>query len=161
MTNSIVPLALAVVIIMAFRVRRMMTAQVFRPAMIWARVVILAILGIVVLIVEMRTRVTLLGIAGGFLVGLLLAAYSLTHTTFDQESEPPRYKTNPYIGAVIVALFAIRILYDGLSARAHAVHPGPVNPFQVSWLAALLYFLFVAYWDAYYIGLIRRFRKHD
>ncbi len=161
MKSSIVPLALAVVIIMAFRVRRMMTAQVFRPAMIWARVVVLSLLGVVVLLMEMRTRVTLFGIAGGFLLGLLLAAYSLTHTTFDQAGDPPRYKTNPYIGAVIVALFAIRILYDGLSARAQAAHPGPVNPFHVSWLAALFYFLFVAYWDTYYLGLIRRFRGRD
>lgn len=159
--NNIVPLSIAVVVIMAFRVRRMMAEQMFRAATAWARVVVLSLLGVIFLFVEMRSRITLAGVAGGFIAGLVLAGYSLTHTRFNHDSDPPKYQTNPYIGAVVITLFAIRILYDALQARAKMVHPGPVNPLAVSWLAALLYFLFVAYWGAYYMGLIRTFKTGD
>lgn len=158
--TGIAPVILVVVIVMAFRVRRTMTEQPYRALTIWIRTLLLGALGLYVLYVEMRSIDTLLGVAGGLVAGLILAGYSLSHTTFNLKENPPRYKTNPYIGAVVVTLFAIRILYDAMSVRAKVAHPGPINPINVSWLAALLYFLFVAYWIAYYIGIIRRLGSH-
>lgn len=155
MTSRLIPIALAVVVVMAFRVRRTMSEQVYRSATIWSRVVLLSLLGLFVLVVEMHSVTSLAGVAAGLILGLVLGGYSLRHTAFQKSVDPPRYKTNPYIGAVVVTLFAVRILYDAMLAHAHISHPGPVNPFAASWLAALLYFLFVAYWDVYYIGLIR------
>ncbi len=157
--NSFIPLAIAVVLIMAFRVRRMMTEQVFRSTTVWTRVVLLSILGLVVLMVEMRSVLTLAGVAVGFVLGLILGGLSLQHTRFNKKADPPRYQTNPYIGAVVVVLFVVRVLYDATRAHARTVGSGPVNPLALSWIAALLYFLFVAYWDVYYIGLLRIFRK--
>ncbi len=154
----LIPVIIAVVVVMAFRVRRSMAEQVFRSATIWTRVVLLGALALVVLLWEMRSVITLAGVAGGLILGLILGGYSLQHTTFRHDSEPPRYKTNPYIGGAVVTLFAIRILYDAMLARARAGHAGPINPLASSWLAALLYFLFVAYWGVYYIGLLRTFR---
>jgi hypothetical protein len=156
--NEIVPLGLAVIVILGFRARRMMTEQVYRSYTIWARVVLLTALGLFVLLLEMRSRLSLLGVAGGFLLGVVLGGYSLSRTQFWPDADPPRYKTNPYIGLAVVALFAIRVLYDALQAHARLGHAGAVDPLAVSWLAALLYFLFVAYWEVYYIGLISRFR---
>ncbi len=154
----LIPVIIAVVVVMAFRVRRSMTEQVFRSATVWTRVVLLGVLALIVLAWEMRSVITLAGVAGGLILGLILGGYSLQHTTFHRDSDPPRYKTNPYIGAAVVTLFAIRILYDAMVARAHAGHAGPINPLSDSWLAALLYFLFVAYWGVYYIGLLRTLR---
>lgn len=154
----LVTIVIAVVVVMAFRVRRSMTEQPFRSATIWARVVLLGVLALLVLAWEMRSVITLAGVAGGLILGLMLGGYSLQHTSFRHDSDPPRYKTNPYIGAAVVTLFAIRILYDAMVARAQAGHAGPINPLSSSWLAALLYFLFVAYWGVYYIGLLRTFR---
>lgn len=152
-------LVAAVVVVMTFRLRGMMREQVFNATTVWTRVVVLSFLGLVVLVYEMRSVVTLAGLGGGFILGLILGGISLQRTRFRKDATPPRYQTNPYIGAAVVTLFVIRILYDALQARAHAHGGGPVNPLAVSWLASLLYFLFVAYWDVYYIGLIRTFKK--
>lgn len=161
MTHSLIPMIVAVLVIMAFRVRRTMTEQIFRPTTVWARIVILTLGGVFVLAIEMRSIATLAGVAGGLVLGLVLAGYSLRHTVVHRDAVPPRYKTNPYIGSLVVVLLVVRILYDAAQARAHALHPGPVNPFSVSWLAALLYFLFVVYWAVYYIGLLRTFRNQS
>lgn len=157
--NSIVPLALAVIVLMALRLRRMMTDQSYNAVTIWTRLGLLGVLAIVVLLVEMASHVALLGSAAGFVLGLLGGAYSLNHTVFHFDSDPQSYRTNPYIGSAVITLFAIRVLYDALEAHRRLGHPGAVNPLAVSWLAGLLYFLFVAYWGAYYFGIIRAFRR--
>lgn len=153
--TSLLFLIIAIVIVMAFRVRRTMTEQPYRPATLWPRVILLGALGVFVIAVEMRSVVDLAGVAGGLLVGLALGGYSLTHTKFSRGSNPPRYKTNPYIGALVVTLFAIRLIYDASLAHAQLGHAGAVNPIGASWISAFLYFLFVAYWEVYYIGVIR------
>lgn len=157
--TQIIPLALAVIVLMAFRMRRMMSDQPYRAATVWTRVVLLSMLAVVVLIVEMRSQAALLGVAGGFVLGIVAGGYSLTHTQFHFDSNPPRYRTNPYIGSAVIAVFAIRVLYDEVRAHQQLRHSGVINPLAVSWLAALLYFVFVAYWGVYYIGLIRTFRR--
>ena len=158
--NSIVPLAIAVVVLMALRVRRLMTDQPYHSVTMWTRLALLALLTLLVLLVEMRSRTAILGSAGGLIVGFAAGGYSLSHTTFHFDTSPPSYRTNPYIGSVVVTLFAIRVLYDALEAHRRLGHPGAVNPLAVSWLAGLLYFLIVAYWGVYYFGLIRAFRQH-
>lgn len=153
--SGLIPIILVVIVVMAFRVRRTMKEQPFRPATIWPRTVLLGLLGLAVIAVEMRTVETIAGVAGGLILGLLLGGYSLSHTRFTKDSNPPRYKTNPYIGAVVVTLFAIRVLYDASLAHAQLGHAGAVIPIGATWISALLYFLFVAYWEVYYIGVIR------
>lgn len=158
--KGIIPLVIAVVAIMGFRLRRVMRDQPYRSATVWTRVVLLCILAVVFFVVEMRTRIALAGVAGGFLAGLVLGGLSLRQTHFDFSSDAPSYRTNPYIGSVVVALFAIRILYDALQQRAKSGHAvGAINPLAVSWPSALLYFLFVSYWGVYYVGLIRAFQR--
>jgi len=155
--EKLLPIAAVVVVVLAVRTRRTMTEQAFHSATVWGRIILLSLLGLWVLVVEMRSELGLAGVAGGLVLGLILGGYSLRHTVFNMAVNPPRYKTNPYIGAVVVALFAIRILYDAMSARTRVSHGGAVDPIAVSFVAALLYFLFVAYWDVYYIGLLRLF----
>ena len=46
----LIPVIIAVVVVMAFRVRRSMAEQVFRSATIWTRVVLLGALALVVLL---------------------------------------------------------------------------------------------------------------
>ncbi|NMP21288.1 hypothetical protein [Sulfobacillus harzensis] len=133
-----------------------MTEQPYRPATLWPRVFLLGALGIFVIVVEMRTVVNLAGVAGGLIIGLALGGYSLTHTEF--HTNPPRYKTNPYVGALVATLFAVRLLYDAAMAHAQLGHQGAVNPIGASWISALLYFLFVAYWEVFYLGVIRRLK---
>ncbi len=158
--TSFLPLAVAVVVVMGLRVRRMMTEQVYRPATIWSRVVLLVLLAVFILGREAQSRLGLAGIAVGFIGGLILGGFSLRHTRFRYDADSPGYQTNPYIGALVVVLFAIRILYDASAMRALNTHLGAIDPLSSGWLSALLYFLFVAYWGVYYIGLIRAFKRH-
>lgn len=157
--GELIPVIAVVVVVLAVRTRRTMKEQPFHSATVWARIILLCALAIFVLIIEMRSRETLAGVAAGLIIGLLLGGYSLSHTTYNWHEDPPRYKTNPYIGAMVVALFAIRILYDALTLRAATHHVGPIDPITVSWFSALLYFLFIAYWNVYYIGLLRRVQE--
>lgn len=158
--SSFILLALAVVVLMTLQIRRMAAEQVYRPTTIWVRVVLLSLLGVLVLFVEMGSIASLAGVAGGFIAGLALGGWSLSRTHIHRDADPPRYQSNPYVGAIIIVLFAIRVLYDATEVRARLGNPvGPIDPLSVSWLAALLYFLFVTYWNVYYIGLIRTFQK--
>jgi CDP-diglyceride synthetase len=158
--TSFIALAMAVVVLMALQVRRMAAEQVYRPVTIWVRVGLLCLLGVLVLLVEMGSIAALAGIAAGLIAGLALGGWTLSHTRVHRDADPRRYQTNPYVGAVIIVLFAIRLLYDATEARARLGNTaGPVDPLSVSWMAALLYFLFVTYWNVYYIGLIRMFKK--
>lgn len=158
--NSFIPLVLAVIVLMALQIRRMAKELVYRPFTIWVRVILLSVLGLFVLSLEMGSRASLAGVAGGFLLGLALGGWSLSRTHFHRDADPPWYQTSPYVGAVIIVLFATRVLYDAMQARLRlGNHAGPIDPLAVSWLAALLYSLFVTYWNVYYIGLIRTFQK--
>lgn len=154
MNGGLIPLIIAVVVVMAFRVRRTMREQPYRSGTVWTRLVLLGVLGLFVLLMEARSVVSMAGVAGGMILGLILGGLSLRHTRFDVSQDPPRYQTNPYIGAIVVTLFAVRVLYDAEIARS--LHPhGAVNPVSATWLSGLLYFLFVVYWVVYYIGVIR------
>lgn len=162
MNTQWIPVIIVVVIFVGVRMRRTMTSQIYRATTLWTRIVVLSALGVYVIAIEMQSVISLAGVAGGLIGGLVLGGYSLKHTTVDFQANPPRYRTNPYIGAVVVGLFVVRILYDVLTIRHQvAGHRGAVNPISLGWTAALLYFLFVAYWDVYYIGLLRLFRVHQ
>ncbi|PSR23327.1 MAG: hypothetical protein C7B45_03135 [Sulfobacillus acidophilus] len=158
--TSFIVLAMAVVALTALQIRRMAAEQVYRPTTIWVRVVLLLLFGILVLLVDMGSVIALAGIAAGLVAGLALGGWSLSRTRVFRDADPGRYQTNPYVGAVIIMLFAIRLLYGATEARARLGNPaGPVDPLSTSWVAALLYFLFVTYWTVYYIGVIRTFQK--
>ena len=158
--KNFIPMAIVVVVLMGLRVRRMMVEQIYRPATVWTRLALLVLLALFILIRQMGSHAALAGVALGFVAGLVLGGYSIQRTHFNFEATPPRYKTNPYIGALVVTLFAIRILYDIMMARYQHPRLSAVDPIASNWLSATLYFLFVAYWGVYYVGLIRGFRQH-
>ena len=158
---SALPLAILIVVVVGLRARRTMTSQLVRPVMLIGRLVVLGLLSIVLLLGMVPQTMMFLGIVIGLGIGLVLAFYSLKHTQFESAHDGLRYKTNPYIGGIVLLLVVLRIVVDihnsssifqnqNSSHATMAISQGPLTVF--------LYFLFLGYWMFYYIGVLRRSR---
>lgn len=152
--TTVLPIVLIVLAVLYMRVRRTMTAQPVRAPMMISRIIMLALLGALVGGGLVATGPTIGGIVAGVVVGIGGAFFSLAHTEWDTTGSEIRYKANPYIGSVVVALVLIRIVMD----MATLSKAGSSVLVTESPLTLALYYLFVAYWIVYYLGIVRHTR---
>lgn len=151
---TVLPIVVVVLAVLYMRVRRTMTAQPVRAPMMISRIIMLALLGALVGGGLIATGPTIGGIVAGIVVGIGGAFFSLQHTQWDTTGSEIRYKANPYIGSVVVALVLIRIVMD----LATLSRGGSSVLVTQSPLTLALYYLFVAYWIVYYMGIVRHTR---
>ena len=159
---SSLPLVILIVVVVGLRARRTMTSQLVRPVMLIGRLVVLTLLGIVILLGMVPQIMMFLGIIVGLGIGFGLAFFGLRHTQFETASDGLRYKTNPYIGGIVVLLVVLRIVVDihsSSSIFANQNSPNATMALSQGPLTVFLYFLFLGYWVFYYIGVLRRSRR--
>jgi len=97
--------------------------------------------------------------AAGAALGVALSVYGLRHTRFEQADGAQFYVPNPYIGLTLSALLMARLawrlwqLWPVLSQPGATLPPafgGTVGPLTLLMIGALL-----AYYGAYYLGILR------
>ncbi len=151
---TVLPILLVVLAVLLFRIRRTMTAQPVRTPMLISRIIMLAVLGALVGGGLVPNGLIIVSIVVGLVVGVGGAFLSLYYTQWDTTGPEVRYKANPYIGSIVVALVVIRIVMDMATFSAG----GSSILVTESPLTLVLYYLFVAYWIVYYMGVVRRAR---
>lgn len=155
-----IPILVMVLAIVFLRIRRTVTSQPINRTRLVTRIVVLALIGIfLVMSSGSQGTLGLLGVLGGIVVGLALAYLSLRHTIFTIHSNQVLYKANPYIGALVIALLIARIFVDAPLYTHTALHEAGPTHVTLNPLSLVLYFIFVAYWIAYYLGVMRRARE--
>lgn len=151
---TVLPIVVIVLGVLFLRIRRTMTPQPVRSPMLISRMIMLAVLGALVGGGLIATRSVILAIVAGIVVGIGGAFFSLNYTQWDTTGPEVRYKANPYIGSIVVALVLIRIVLD----MATFTTGGSLLLVTQSPLTLALYYLFVAYWVVYYMGVVRHAR---
>ncbi len=144
------------------RMRRTFGRQRVQPRRLRIRITLLALIGALLLVAAGHApggdAWTFGGICAGAACGVLLALLGLRHTRFEATADGRFYTPHTYIGVAITALFFGRLIYDLLqfshnAAAVSALHgagPNPYNPVTLALSGA-----FIAYYLAYYLGVLR------
>ncbi len=142
------------------RMRRTFGRQRVQPRRLRVRISLLGGIGALLLVAGGQDVWLLGGICAGALCGALLALLGLRHTRFEATAEGRFYTPHTYIGLAVTALFFGRLIYDLLqfshdAAAISALHgagpgPNPYNPVTLGLSGA-----FIAYYLAYYLGVLR------
>ncbi len=155
---ELLPIILIIAVILGLRARRTMTVQPVRAVMLIGRMVILALLAAVVALNSTPNWMLYASALAGLGAAWLASQYSLRLTRFEKTQEALAYRTNPYVGAAVIALTVVRLILDtnsGLALKVSSPGSGPARLSQGP-LTMLVYFLFLGYWFFYYWGILRR-----
>ena len=143
------------------RMRRSFGRQRVQPRPMAIRIGIFGLLGIGLLAMSARAPWSLAGVFVGAALGALLSLLALRHTQFEATAEGRFYVPHTYLGLTVTALFLIRLVYDFMLFRADATLPsagvGPAT-FHESPLTLAVSGVFIGYYIAYYLGVLRRSR---
>lgn len=157
------PLALIPVVAWAVwrRVRRQFGLQPIQRKRMIGRVVIFALLAVLIVPVAMHDLRLLSGLGGGIVAGAALGLLGLRLSRF--ELDPVKgdcYVPNPYIGALVTALFLIRLLWRFSMLAPQMQDPTGATPpihgpaMGQSPLTLAMFGLFVGYYICYFTGLL-------
>lgn len=145
------------------RARRSFGRQRIRTRPMTMRIVVLSLAGAFVLVAAGPDVRTLAALLLGGACGAVLASIALRHTRFELTAEGRFYTPHRYIGLAVTALFLGRIAYDFLvlyhgmpniaPGRGQYPAPGHYTPLTLAVSGA-----FIAYYLAYYIGVLRKSR---
>ncbi len=126
--------------------------------MLIGRMVVLALLAIVILLNSTPEWLLYAGCLLGVAAAWFFSRYSLRLTHFEKAQDTLTYRTNPYIGAVVVAVTVIRLIINTQSVLALKVSAPPSGPIQVSQgpLTMAVFFFFLGYWFLYYLGILKK-----
>ena len=162
-TPTIVLIALAPLIIwrMYSRIRRLVGRQRLSRIRPWVSVVLFPLLVLLVALVVRRHGVALATLAGGLVIGGLLAMYGLRLTRFERTEQGLFYTPNAHLGIAISLLFVGRILYRLIEVYAGGL-PSGGSDFVRSPITLAIFGTLAGYYVAYAIGLLRwRFRSRS
>jgi hypothetical protein len=143
------------------RFRRLFGRQPLQPARLKARVVILSVVSLLLAVRGLQSANLALAGFGGAAAGAALAYLGLRLTRFDATPNGIFYTPNRYIGAILSALLLSRlayrfgVLYPAMQA-AHASSGDPFAGYRGSALTVALFGVVIAYYIAYYAGLLIR-----
>ena len=146
------------------RVRRAVGRQRFNARRLKIRVAILTVFGLLLLAAASRTAILLAALIGGSACGVALGYLALRHTRIDSTAEGCFYTPHTYIGLSVTTVFLVWMVYDyfdayhALAAAAAAGAPGTTLPPE-SPLTLAISGVFIAYYAAYSLGLLRRSRS--
>jgi len=159
MNNHIITLAvMAVVIVWVVyrRVQRSIGFQRFVKRRIYARIAIIAVIGALMLASGVVHPIAYVGDAAGLLVGTALALVAVRYLVFEKRESDWYYRTHVWIESVVLVLFLARLVLrvwevmqnGGRQNAAQAEDP----------VTAGAIFMFVGYYIAFAIGLLRKER---
>ncbi len=164
--HLITPLLVTALVLFALyrRVRRLFGRQAVNPTRLYLRAGILGLLGLLLLSTLWRDSTLLVTLLGGAVCGAVLSEVSLRHTRFETTPQGRFYTPHAYIGAVVLALFVGRLIFEfvaiynqprtGLPPRADPLAIYRQNP-----LTLALFGLLVGYYVLYNLGVLRRARE--
>ncbi|MBA8882324.1 DUF1453 domain-containing protein [Dokdonella fugitiva] len=151
--------AMLIVFMLYRRFRRLFGRQIVQPARMRARIAMLVVVAVLLMLRGARDPAMALALTLGFGAGALLAVVGLRLTTFETTPEGRSYTPHGGIGVVLSALLLGRLAYRAFVLApvldgAHAAGADPFAAFHRSPLTFALFGLLVAYYVAYYIGIL-------
>ena len=143
------------------RVRRNIGRQRVQPVRMRSRIILLGVVGALVLAGATRNLQLLEGMLAGIAGGTALAWLGLRHTQFETTEQGSFYTPHTWIGLAVSALLIGRIAYRFMVVypMAHAASQAGANPFaayQKSPLTLAIFGIVIAYYIAYYAGVLMR-----
>jgi hypothetical protein len=161
-TPTLVLLALTPLIIWRVysRVRRMVGRQRLSRLRPWISVCLFPVLVALLVFGSLQYPVALAWLAGGLMVGSLLAVYGLRLTRFERTEQGLFYTPNPYLGVTLSLLLVGRILYRIVEVYAGgAPSAADLSHFARSPATLAIFGTLAGYYVAYAIGLLRWRRR--
>ena len=183
----ITPILIAALVVWGLyrRARVFIGRQALQPGRLWTRIAIFAALGGLILFSSARDSRMLEALAAGACCGALLGWASLKYTRFETTPEGRYYTPHAYIGLIVIALLAGRLLYrfviiytgtHGFSGMQGAAGPNPIAPagsygdpgggygpfanaYQRSPLTLGIFATLVGYYISYYLGVLTKSRQ--
>ncbi|MDQ0189577.1 hypothetical protein JI721_01870 [Alicyclobacillus cycloheptanicus] len=164
-SSTIVVVVLLVVFGLYRRVRRQIGYQLLRRGALTFRAVLFAVVSVLLLVAGYKQPMVYVGDGIGIVLGLVLAYIAMRYTQFEQRGGQWYYRSNGWIGAIVIALFFGRLIYRfallynlekspaagaGTSASLQAVSY-TTDP----WTAGVVFILF-SYYVAYFWMVLRK-----
>ncbi len=164
--NAIVVIVVAALIGVRIylRLRRSFGRQRVQPRRLKTRIALFACFGLLaVLLASPEARTLALLLAGGA-CGAALGALGLRHTRFESTPEGRFYTPHTYLGLAVTVAFLVWMVYDYLNAYHQLAAATAANPHGApmppeSPLTFAISGAFIAYYTAYYLGVLRRSRQ--
>jgi Protein of unknown function (DUF1453) len=138
------------------RVRRMVGRQRLSRVRPWISVVLFPVLVALLAFVSRQYPAALSWLAGGLVIGVLLAVYGLRLTRFERTAQGLFYTPNPYLGVALSFLLVGRILYRIVEIyESGAPSAADLSHFARSPATLAIFGVLAGYYVAYAIGLLR------
>jgi len=162
MDPRVTPYLIAAIVVWALyrRMRRSFGRQRVREGMMWLRMGILAVVAGLIAVAVARDVDVLGALLAGIACGAALGFVGLKYTKFEITSQGRFYTPHAYIGLVVTALLAGRVLY-----RFLGVYNGVNTPAAGQSIAAIyqhspfllaIFGVVVGYYVLYYLGVLQR-----
>ena len=156
-------ISLAIVALLVWRiykrVRRLVGRQRLHPVRPWFTVVLFPLLSILVALGARASpdgQMTLLGLAGGAVLGIGLGVYGYKLTRFEITPVGRFYTPSAHLGVGLSLLFVARIAYRIVQVTLAGGQFNPSDPsFARSPLTLAVFGLLAGYYVTYAIGLLR------
>ncbi|WML39540.1 hypothetical protein RCG19_20545 [Neobacillus sp. OS1-2] len=165
-SDTIIFIIALVIFVIYRRVRRNIGWQQLNPRKLLVRTCLFIFIGLIFLAGGISHPISLLSDVIGILVGIILAYYGATLTSFEQREGRLHYRPNIWIGSTVTLLFLARLFYRFYNMYTAGIVTGlpqeQTNGFQTmsfttgqSWTAGLMLIMF-AYYIFYYLILIKK-----
>jgi heme O synthase-like polyprenyltransferase len=148
------------------RTRRTIGFQKFIKSRMLIKIIFLAVIGVIFIVMGFLNPRVYIFDAIGIMLGGIISYYAIRTTSFERRKDAWFYRSNPWIGFLLVVLFVGRIAYRvfqeyalfSTSASANgqiATQSGFVS-YSHDPISAIILFTLITYYVLYYTLLIRR-----
>jgi hypothetical protein len=142
------------------RIRRLVGRQKSVAWRHWTAVILFPMLLLLLATAALAKPLTLASLAGGAVVGVVLALYGLRLTRFENTDQGPFYTPSAHIGIGLSLLLMGRILYRVFQTYEGAItQHDAARDFGTSPLTLLVFGMLASYYAAYAVGLLRWRRR--
>lgn len=143
------------------RMRRSFGRQRVQDKRMWFRIGVFTLITVLAIAGSARDLDVLGALLAGIVCGAALAFVGLRYTKFEITAEGRFYTPHAYIGLVVAALFAGRVLYRFLGAYngvtpAAAAGQSLAATYQRSPFLLAVFGVLVGYYVLYYLGVLQR-----
>jgi hypothetical protein len=157
-TPTIVLLALIPLVLWRIyaRIRRMVGRQRLTRVRPWISMGLFPALVALLVLESLQSPAVLAWLAGGLVIGSLLAVYGLRLTRFERTAQGLFYTPNPYLGIALSLLLVGRVLYRVVEIYADgALSTADLSHFARSPLTLAIFGILAGYYVGYAVGLLR------
>lgn len=170
MPQQVIPVIMAGALILWAiyrRIRRTIGWQLFLQRKLWVRTIIFAVIGSIFLSGGLLHPISFISDLVGIAIGMTLAFYSASTTSFEQRGASWYFRPNTWVGSLVTLIFLARLAYRfyvvyQLQDELANIQATNGNGYQnlsstigSSWTSGLLLIMF-AYYIYYYILVIKK-----